>query len=254
MRLVDTHIHLYSGEYRGDIDKILSKSWESCVEAIICVSEDYETALETIGIASKYDLVYPAIGMHPWTALHSYNELEDIAKVIEENIDDIVAVGEVGLDRKYECGEKGWKRQLKTFERMIELACEYGKPLNIHSRRAARDVLRLLHVYNVEKAHFHWFTDEEEILREIVSEGYYVSFTPSITYSKRNQRLAKLVPPEQLLTETDGPISYYGELKNMLTEPKHVNLVLKKLSEIHGMDEEELADIIWSNFRKLYKV
>ncbi len=252
MRLVDTHIHLYDEKYLSSLDQILSDAEKIGVEAVICVAEDYETSLDTLRIASKNDSVYPAIGMHPWTALHSFDELERVIELIQRENRSIIAIGEVGLDRKYESGEKGYARQLEAFKKMVELAKEFDKPLNIHSRRAARDVLRILRVYNVEKAHFHWFTDDEDILREVVSMGYYVSFTPSITYSKRNQRLAKLVPPEQLLTETDGPVPFYGELKGKLTEPKHALLVLNKLAEIHGIEPSELAEIIWRNFEKLY--
>jgi len=252
MRLVDTHIHLYDEKYLDRVDQVLSEARKVGVEAVICVAEDYETSLATLELASKNDSIYAAIGMHPWTALHSFDELDKVIELIRRESDNIIAVGEVGLDKKYESGDKGYSRQMEVFRRMVEVAIEFDKPLNIHSRRAARDVLEILRVYNVEKAHFHWFTDDEDILREIVSVGYYVSFTPSITYSKRNQRLAKLVPPEQLLTETDGPVPFYGELKGVLTEPKHTLLVLNKLAEIHGIEIAELSDIIWRNFEDLY--
>jgi len=252
MRLVDTHIHLYSEEYRDNLNKIVNEAAEEGVEAILCVAEDLETCRKTIEVSRKFDGVFPALGMHPWTAINNYQELDEVVRYIVENIDEIVAIGEVGLDKKYDSGEKGWDRQVQVFRRMVEVALEYGRPLNIHSRRAAKDVLEILRVYNVEKAHFHWFTDDESILREVVSEGYYVSFTPSITYSKRMQRMARLVPINQLLIETDGPVPFYGELKGKLTEPKHVKLVLLKLAEIHGMEPEKLSDIIYSNFRRLY--
>ena len=252
MKLVDTHIHLYSDEYRGRLDEIIREAMEEGVEKIICVAEDLESCRETLSIAEKYDIVYPALGMHPWTAINSYVELNDVIRLIRDNIDVVIAIGEVGLDKKYECGEKGWERQIEAFRKMVELALEYNKPLNIHSRRAAKKVLEILRVYNVEKAHFHWFTDDEDILREIVSKGYYVSFTPSITYSKRMQRMASLVPPSQLLTETDGPVSFYGPLKGQVTMPRHIKLVLEQLSNIHGIKEDELAETVYSNFKKLY--
>ena len=252
MNLVDTHIHLYDEKYLNSLDEVLDNARKVGVEAVICNAEDLESSLATLDLASKYDLVYPAIGMHPWTALHSLDELDEIVALIRERKREIIAIGEVGLDKKYESGEKGFARQVEAFKKMVELALELDKPLNIHSRRAASDVLEILGVYNVEKAHFHWFTDDEDILREVVSMGYYVSFTPSITYSKRNQRLAKIVPLEQLLTETDGPVPFYGELKGRLTEPMHVKLVLEKLAEIHGMELDELGNIVWRNFEKLY--
>ncbi len=252
MRLIDAHIHLYSEEYKENLKKIVKEAVEEGVETILCVAEDLETCRATLEVAQRFDTVLPALGMHPWTAINSPQELDDTVKFIIENIDSIIAVGEVGLDKKYDSGERGWMRQIQVFKKMVELALEYGKPLNIHSRRAARDVLEILRVYNVEKAHFHWFTDDEATLREIVSEGYYVSFTPSVIYSKRLQRLAKIVPPHLVLTETDGPVRFYGPLKDKLTEPKHVSLVLNKLAEIYEMKPQNLSEIIVENFRRLY--
>ena len=252
MKLVDAHIHLYSNEYREDIEKIIDEAKENQVAAIICVAEDYNTSLETLKINAKYNMVYPAIGIHPWTALHSIKQLPQIISLIRKNIDKIIGIGEVGLDKKYEASEKIWIRQLEAFKKMVEIGLEYNKPLNIHSRKAAGEVLRILRVYNVKKAHFHWFTDDENTLKEVVSEGYYVAFTPSITYSKRIQRLAKIAPPENILTETDGPVPFFGELKGKLTKPYHVKLVLNKLAEINEIEKEELAETIWNNFTKLY--
>lgn len=252
MILVDTHNHLYSEEYMENLDSILKEAVETGVGAIICVAEDLESSRATLSLAEKYENVYAAIGMHPWTAIHQYDELKEITSLIRDYADHIVAIGEVGLDKKYDSGEKGWMRQVEAFKQMIELALELDKPLNIHSRRAASDVLELLKVYRVKKAHFHWFTDSEDILREVVSMGYYVSFTPSITYSKRMMRMSKMVPVKQLLTETDGPVPFYGPLKGELTRPCHVKLVYEKLSEIHGYKLEDLANEIYRNFSKLY--
>ncbi len=254
MKLVDSHIHLYSAEYLDKLDDIIREAIKEGVETILCVAEDYETGEATLELSRKYDVVYPALGMHPWTAINNYGDLDKVVRQIEENIGEIIAIGEVGLDKKYESGEKGWARQLNVFRKMIELAEKYNKPLNIHSRRAAKDVLEILRIYKVEKAHFHWFTDDENILREIITEGYYVSFTPSITYSKRMQRMAKQVPISQILTETDGPVSFYGILKGKLTKPIHTKLVLQKLSEIHGYPPDEMAEIIYNNFKNLYGI
>ena len=252
VKLVDAHIHLYSDEYQEDIEEIIDEARENQVAAMICVAEDYNTSLETLKINAKYDIVYPAIGIHPWTALHSVKQLPQIISLIKKNIDKVIGIGEVGLDKKYKMNEKSWIRQLEAFKKMVEVAIEYDKPLNIHSRKAAREVLRILRVYNVKKAHFHWFTDDENTLKEIVSEGYYVAFTPSIIYSKRIQRLARIVPPKNILTETDGPVPFFGELKGKLTKPHHVKLVVNKLSEINEIEKEELTETIWNNFIKLY--
>lgn len=251
---VDSHIHLYSDEYIGILDNVIEDARRGKVKAILCVSEDYDSSLKSLELASKYDVVYAAIGVHPWTASHNIDDLDKVVNLAYEKRADVVGIGEVGLDKTYVKSEKAWDDQLKTFARMVEVSLELNKPLNIHSRGTARDVLEILRFYNVKKAHFHWFSDSEDVLKDVVCEGYYVSFTPSITYSKRVQKLARIVPPEQVLTESDGPVPFFGELKGKLVMPKHVQLVVNKLSEIYEIDAEKLMRIIWGNFKKLYKV
>jgi len=253
MVLVDSHIHLYEDEYRDILDKVISEAYRNKVDIILCVSEDVETSIETINLSDKYRLVYAGIGVHPWSAIYTNIEWRDLDDLLDEYYKKVKCIGEVGLDGKYDMAEKRFDRQLECFKHMVKLSVKYGLPLNIHSRRAEKQVLRVLGENSVEKAHLHWFTGSIDILREALSLGYYVSFTPSITYSKRIMKIASSTPLERILTETDGPIRFYGELRDQLTMPHHVKHVIKKLAEIHKIEEDEVARIILDNFNELYR-
>jgi TatD DNase family protein len=109
-------------------------------------------------------------------------------------------------------------------------------------------------MYAVREALFHWFTGGEEVLRGVMDEGYYVSFTPSLTYSRRLQRLASMCNLSQVLTETDGPVSHYGEFKGRLTVPAFVVNVVEKLAEIHGKPLGEVEDQIARNCSNFFDV
>jgi len=250
---VDAHIHLYDETYTNFLDDIIKESIENDVTYILSVSEDYGTSIKNLTIGKKYE-VYIGIGMHPSTAIYKVNELSSTIQLIIDNLDKIIAIGEVGLDKKYPKNISQWEDEVKVFKEMARLSVEYNKPLNIHSRGASKEVLEILIKEGVENAYFHWFTGEEDVLREIVSEGYYIGFTPSVLYSKRMMRLASKTPIDNILTETDGPIRFYGPLKNEITLPIHVRLIAKKLSEIKEIELNRIIETIQKNFKKLFMI
>lgn len=247
---VDAHIHLYAEEYRDTLEYILEEAKNNKVEFILSVSEDYNTSLKNLELRTHKVLI--GLGVHPWTAIYKPEEVGKCKMLIEKNIDKINAIGEVGLDKKYDKSIEFWDRQVKVFEEMIELALKYNKTLNIHSRKAANDVAEILYKKDVDKAYFHWFTDDIEVLKKVIDMGYYVGFTPSLLYSRRIQKMLEITPLERILTETDGPVRYYGPLKNELTRPSHVVLLVEKISEIKNENVLDVARKIRDNFLKLF--
>jgi TatD DNase family protein len=252
---VDTHTHLYDGEYRGKLGKVLENAWNEGVSIIFCVSEDIDSSLETLRIAEEYrGFVYPFIGIHPWIATHQDVNIEKFQMLLTRSRQDLIGMGEIGLDKKYIKEEEGWRRQKSVFMEMLALAEKHGLPIQVHSRGSALDVLEIILMYNVRKVQFHWFSDTPVVLNKIIDNGFYVSFTPSITYSKRIRRLASIVPPTQVLSETDSPVSFYGRYKGMLMEPKMVVDVVETFAEIYKMKIEEMAERVLLNLKNLYKI
>ncbi len=252
---VDTHIHLASEEYEDELDRILTESFESGVCALFSAAEDYENSKETLKISEAYPgRVYAIIGLHPWAATHSLEDLDRTVELIHGSASRIVGVGETGLDRKYAGDEESWWRQVRAFEEMIEASRSRGLPLVVHSGRSSRQVFEVLRMYGVRKALFHWFTGEEDVLIDVMDEGYYISFTPSLTYSRRLQRLASTCNLSQVLTETDGPVPFHGEFKGKLTVPSFVINVVEKLAEIHGKPLKEIEDEIARNCSDFFGV
>ena len=190
MNLVDTHIHLY--EY-DNVDLLISEARNNDVIAIFCVSEDLETSIESLELSRRYrGFVYPLIGIHPWTATYHDVKLEEFAWFLRENKDKIIGIGEVGLDWKYveETSRDRWKVQLRVFKFMLELAEELRLPVQVHSRRAVKEALDIISTYNIPGVQFHWFSGDAKMLKEVIGRGYYVSFTPSVTYSKKVMELS----------------------------------------------------------------
>ena len=252
---IDAHIHLYSEEYHPRLQEILEEAYRRRVRTLICAAEDYETSLQTLQISSQWrGFVYPVIGVHPWSANQSLSDLEDTLSLILKYRDRLAGIGETGLDRKY-AGEEGeWRRQLEAFKAMIEASEKTSLPLVIHSRKSVDTILEVLESSRVGKALFHWFSGDEGSLRKIIDMGYFVSFTPTITYSKRMQGLASRCDPSKVLSETDGPVPFYGKYKGVLTTPVMVIDVVEKLAEIFSKSLEEMAEQIMDNAEDLFKL
>ncbi len=254
---VDAHIHLYAEEYDGVREEVLKRAVENDVDLILSVAEDSETSLKNLELLRRYRenyKIYIGIGIHPYTAINNPDDLERVVDLIAQHHDSIICIGEVGLDRKYNNSMKMWDKQVEAFETMIQLSKDLLKPLNIHSRRAAKDVLALLRKHDVREAYFHWYTDDEETLKEIVEEEYFVGFTPALLTSKRIQRFTEIVPLTQVLTESDGPVRYYGPLENRMGEPMHTKLIVEKLAQLYEEDPIEVTIMIRENFKRLFRI
>ncbi len=254
---VDAHIHLYAEEFQDNVEEVLSNASKEDVDIILSVSEDSQSALKNLEILNTYRTkykLYVGIGIHPYTSIYNSEDLDKVVDLIAQHHDSIICIGEVGLDRKYKDSMKMWDKQVDAFTAMIHLSKEYLKPLNIHSRRAARDVLSLLYRNDVSEAYFHWYTDDEDTLREIIELDYLVGFTPALLTSKRIQRFTSIVPLTHVLTESDGPVTYYGPLDNNPGEPKHVKLIINKLAELYEEDPVEVTIMVRENFKRLFRI
>jgi TatD DNase family protein len=169
------------------------------------------------------------------------DEVEQNLQFIEENIDRIVGIGEIGLDyhKKVRAAapKDGQKGVLKE---ILGIACKYEKPAIIHSRYAWKDAYELVKESCIEKAVFHWYTGFSSVLREIIEAGYFISVTPAAEYHEEHRRAVKEAPLERLLLETDTPVQY-GREERFGAEPADVIRSLTAAAALKGLEEEVLA-------------
>jgi len=252
MKLIDTHAHLEDIE---DLEGALDRAERANVIAIITMGYDYKSNLWVIKESQKYCRktlrIYPALGVHPWVA----NKLgvDDALKLVKKNVRDAVAVGEIGLDYWYKEVRKNpeaRKTQLNLFRRLLELARDHGKTVSIHSRGAWRDCLNITLESGVEKAVFHWFSGPLDVLDGIVEHGYFISATPAAAYSREHRLAIKNAPIENILLETDSPVSYRGDV----AEPAYVLRSLSAVAELKGLSKEAVAEQTLKNARNLFNI
>jgi len=258
MKLVDAHIHLSDPEYNQKVDAILEDSKRSNVVALVSNSMDLQTSLLSLQLAEEHpNFVYAALGIHPWNVKHlSPNEVEQTVDLIlhhETRSGRVVAVGEIGLDYQY-ASNKPLDSQLKVFHEMLSAAEKKSLPVIIHSRGTTPQILNLLPSYSVKKVLLHWFSRPLTLLPQIVDHGYYISEGPPSVYSDHTREIIKRIPLTNLLTETDGPVSFGGPFKGKMTSPAFLPVVVKAIAQVKGIRETEVADLILQNFTDFFGI
>jgi len=251
---VDAHIHLADAGYDGKVEMVLEDSAKNDVRYLFSNGTDYESSIRTLALAEQYESrVFAAVGIHPWTVTNTQGELnlDVFEKLFEENKSRITAIGEVGLDGQYHQNELNKARQNETFRYFLRLAERHRLPVVIHSRLAIEDVLATLPSFSLPRVMLHRYSGPLEHLRLIKDQNYLITVGPSIFYSKRAAEIARHADLDTVLTESDGPVNYFGPFKGRQTLPSFVLDVVNKLAQIRNEDIQKVRNASWNNFHSL---
>jgi TatD DNase family protein len=252
MKLIDTHTHLEDIE---QLDEALVRAEESGVTAVVTMGADHKSNQWALNESAKHGSqklkIYPAMGIHP-SRIDDSRVNVDLG-FIEENINGVVALGEIGLDYWYKQVRKDEEKkalQRDTFRSLLEIAKKHGKPVSIHSRGAWTDCVNIVIEEGVKKAVFHWFTGSLGDLKRLLDRGYYVSASPAAAYSKEHRAVIENTPLKQILLETDSPVSYKGEP----SEPSHVLKALVAVAELKKEKKETIAERTTENAKTVFGI
>jgi TatD DNase family protein len=256
MKLIDAHIHLSDVEYAKQMDELMKEAKDANVAALVSNSMDLETSLGSLKLAEKYpNMVYAALGIHPWNVkVLKENELEETLKLISEQNQKgtVAAIGEIGLDYKY---ETIWEKQLMVFDKMLHTAEKLNLPAIIHSRGTTAQIVDMLPSYNLKRVLLHWFSHPMSALYKAVEHGYFITEGPPTAYSNGIREVVKKVPLSNLLTETDGPVTYRKPPYNgKLTRPTFIRTVVEAVAEVKNMAVVDVAEQIASNFESFFNI
>lgn len=243
--MIDNHSHLYLSD---NPDQKIKEN----IGKLKYINEnglDTKSNRLVIEESKKYDFIYYSLGFHP-EHLNNYKD-DDIEKEIEfiKSIKDdkkFIGIGEIGLDYYMENFDKN--RQIKVFNMFLEVAEDLKKPTIIHTRKAEEDILNILESYNnIKILHSFW---KPKLIKKAIDIGCYISI-PAFVYKDQGlQKIAKEVPLELLLTETDAP--FLDPIEKHNNNSWKIEYGLKKIAEIKNIDAKELEEIIDKNFEKLY--
>ena len=256
MRFVDAHIHLSDEEYADCIDEIVDEAKNSNVIALVSNSMDLKSSVRSLKLAKQYPrMVYAALGIHPWSVNSlGKKEVQAMLDLIsrEGKNRSVIAIGEIGLDYKY---EKIWDQQLAVFEEMLHLAEKLDLPVIIHSRGTTAQIVEMLPSYNAKRILLHWFSNPISALKKAVQNGYYITEGAPTLYSNGIREVVRRVPLTNLLTETDGPVRFFrSPFNGKRTTPAFIPAVVEAIAKIKGMDVSEAAEQIVTNFENFFRV
>lgn len=238
---VDAHCHIFK-EYYDDPQSIIAK----CDDVqILATGTNLKTNSEMLQL--KQDNVDVAMGAYPIDLLQNL-DINEVLQQITDNIDNIVAVGEIGMDF-YHADKQTLKTQVDNITQLVNLANTHHKPVVVHSRKAETEVIELLSRIAKTPVVNHCFSGKKGLIKKGVEAGMYFTVPANVVYSGHFQSLVKIVPITQLLTETDSPY-LWREYPNT---PYNVRHAIEKIAEIKGMTVKAVKQQVYTNYVKIFK-
>ncbi len=255
--IFETHAHYEDERFDEDRDELLSSMHEHGIETIVNVGASLDSVKKSISLASQYDFIYAAVGVHPSDIScmdeAAYSWLQEQVKHPK-----VVAVGEIGLDYYWDKEESIQKQQRSWFRKQLELAEETGLPVIIHSRDAAEDTLAMMkeayakHITGV----IHCFSYSAQLAEEYVRMGFYIGVGGVVTFknAKKLKEVVARIPLERILLETDCPYMAPEPYRGKRNSSLYLPYVVQKIAEIKGVSEQEVADITQQNAKSMYRL
>ena len=255
--LIDTHAHVNFETYEKRLDEVFENAKNNDVRLMILPGVEISKWNEIIEFSEKYDNVYGAIGVHP-SEIKDFNEnaVQKMAELLKHP--KIKAVGEVGLDYYWDKDENIRARQKEVFIKQIKLANQANKTLIIHEREAHKDAFDILKEYANSEVNviMHCFSGSTEFMKECVNQGYYIALGGIVTFKNalKPKEVAKDVPLDRLLVETDCPFLTPHPHRGEENEPAYVKFVAQEIASIKGISFEEVAEVTTKNALKVFNI
>jgi TatD DNase family protein len=246
--LIDTHAHICSTEFNKDLGVVLARAAAAGVGAVIAVGESLADGQRNLDLAETFPMVKPAAGLYP--TILDHDQAVEMFAFIRRHHGRLAAIGEVGLDHWVVQEEKERDVQAEIFTEFIRLSKELDLPLNVHSRSAGRQTIRLLLDSGVARVQLHAFDGKASTARPAVEAGYFFSVPPSVVRSRQKQKLVKQLPLGCMLVETDSPV--LGPDPQVRNEPANLPLAVKAIAGIKGISEHQAAEALAENTVRLY--
>ena len=250
MGWIDSHCHILDEAF-DDLDQVIARIKAQDISRcmiVCCYGHEYERALALSQADKRFKV---AVGIHPSDVKNLTDDIWEQFYTYAHKIE-VTAIGEIGLDYYWDKDNK--EQQKAIFIKQIELAKSLHKPIIIHSRDAMQDTYDILKQYDV-KGVMHCYSGSKEMAKEFVKLGYYISLGGPVTFKNAHEpkEVAKIVPLERLLIETDCPYLTPEPFRGKRNEPAYVVYTGKKICELRAIAEEEFKQQLVTNFDELFK-
>lgn len=253
MELFDSHSHYNDEKFDIDREQIIKEVYEAGITRTVCVGYNVEKSKFALEIANSHDSIFATCGISPNDiedfSLENLREIEKIGKNKK-----IVAIGEIGLD--YYWNKENKEKQKELFIKQIEIANRLDKPIVIHTRDAYIDTIEILKKHQVnKKGIFHCCPLNQELIKEGLKLGFYISFSGNITFKNaKSEAILELVPMDKMLIETDSPYLTPEPFRGKRNNPSMVKLVAQRVSEVKKVPIETVTEITYKNANEIFNI
>ncbi|WP_277755465.1 TatD family hydrolase [Rosenbergiella nectarea] len=255
MPYIDTHCHFNSPIFAQHLTRSLSAIRQAQLHAVVTPATQADDFTTLLSLARSTPEIFPALGLHPlWTAHHHDEDLVRLRHLLD-NHDDIVAIGEIGVDFYTAELAALAPRQWEILSVQLRLAKEYSLPVILHSRKSHDPLSKVLKDAALPAAGvIHGFTGSYQQAKRFIDLGYYLGVGGSISYPRANKTREALarVPLEQLVLETDAPDMPLNGYQGEVNRPERVVTVCQILAELRGESVEKIRDCTWQNSLRLF--
>jgi len=257
--IFDTHTHYDDSSFDDDREEVLKKIFDSGVGCVVNIGADLSSSGTTVELAEKHERIYAAVGIHP----ESVNEVDDSGISALRNMikssDKVKAVGEIGIDLHYD--KESLEQQKEAFIRQWDLADEFGLPVVIHSRDAAKATFDIVKDrYEAAKkplrAVMHCYSYEKEQAVMYVKMGLYIGVGGVLTFKngRKLREAVEAIPMENILLETDCPYLSPEPNRGKRNDSSNIRFVVAELAKLKGLTEKEVEDITYANAQRFYGI
>ena len=253
--MIDTHCHIDFEDFDEDRTDVIKRAQDK-LDYVVASGFDKQSNEKVLALSKEYEgFIFPTFGFHPVSSQNSTDEeLKDAKNHLIANLDNIVAVGEVGMDYYYVTDKALRERQQEIFTSFLELANNYKIPIVMHVRDCEKKAVNIIEDYDdIPYFVFHCYGGSLKTAKRIMNrDNCFMSFSTMLCYSQHHQDLIKKINLDYVLTETDSP--YLAMTKEERNEPANVVNAVHKIAELKDMDVNVVDEITTNNARKIFKI
>ncbi|MBE6782805.1 MAG: TatD family deoxyribonuclease [Ruminococcaceae bacterium] len=251
-KIFDSHAHYDDEKFETDRREVLDGLFSDKVCGIINCGCDFKSSSASVELAKKYENIYAAVGVHPHEAEDvNDEEFAAILKLLDER--KVVALGEIGLDFHYDFSPR--EKQIEMFERQVKIAKELDIPIIVHDREAHEETYKILRKYK-PKGVVHCFSGSVELAKETIKLGMYIGLGGAVTFKNavKPVEVAKLVPMERILLETDAPYMSPVPFRGKRCQSDMIEYTALKIAEIKGISYDTVVKTARNNTKELFNL
>ena len=251
--MIDTHSHINFEDYKTSFDEFIQGLKNNEIQNVIIPGVEQTSFDEIILLCEKYDILYAAVGVHPSEA-KTYSDITE--KMIYEKCKNnkVIAIGEIGLDYYWEQETK--ELQKEVFRKQLKIAEELQMPVLIHDREAHEDTFSILQEFNLKNVVFHCFSGNADFAQKCIDKGYYIAIGGVVTFknAKDLKEVAKIVPLDKLLLETDAPYLAPVPYRGKLNSPAYLKYIAQEIADLKEINIEEVKKQTTKNAQEIFGI